>query len=237
MAVTRAHSAPFFSLQPGSRSRYTFMMEEGHVSQATGSSSSTTTSKATPEPSADPFTKVGPTISPPPPFFSQLEMKKRLIIGFIFINSQFKWAIAEYTAQLAGIKPEEALNAVEIPKIEGVADFALCVAKLNRYTKLKGKPQDIALDWASKVYPHCNLINSWSASVEICRLTSCHCQLRYSSHPLRCCRARRVMVPTSTSWLIRFRSLRRFSSSSIVKMTNGDAPLMAMARPSLLSTG
>lgn len=64
---------------------------------------------------------------------------------------QFKWAIAEQAAQLAGIKPEEALTAVEIPKIEGVADFALCVAKLNRYTKLKGKPADIAVDWANKV--------------------------------------------------------------------------------------
>lgn len=64
---------------------------------------------------------------------------------------QFKWAIAEQVASLTDMKPEQALSAVEIPKKEGVADFALCVAKLNRYTKLKGKPQDVAVEWAGKV--------------------------------------------------------------------------------------
>lgn len=63
---------------------------------------------------------------------------------------KFKWAIAEQVASLTDMKPEQALSAVEIPKKEGVADFALCVAKLNRYTKLKGKPQDVAVEWAGK---------------------------------------------------------------------------------------
>jgi arginyl-tRNA synthetase len=67
--------------------------------------------------------------------------------------TRFKMAIAEQVAALAGIQPDQAVTAVEIPKIEGVADFALCVAKLNRFTKLKGKPADIATEWANQFTP------------------------------------------------------------------------------------
>jgi len=66
---------------------------------------------------------------------------------------KFTWAIAAHAAELAGIQPEQAHSAVETPKKDGVGDFTLCVARLSRFTKLKGKPQDVALDWESKFTP------------------------------------------------------------------------------------
>ncbi len=112
-----------------------------------------------------------------------------------FCASQFKWAIAEQVASLTDMKPEQALSAVEIPKKEGVADFSLCVAKLNRFTKLKGKPQDVAVEWADKVpwLFHFASIILILTSIQIFSSSPVHChapaderQGRRSLHQLRC---------------------------------------------------
>jgi len=65
----------------------------------------------------------------------------------------FKQAIAEKVAALAGVKAEQVIEAIEIPKKEGLADFSVCLPRLGKYTKLKGKPQDLAQQWATECQP------------------------------------------------------------------------------------
>ncbi|KAL6064477.1 arginyl-tRNA synthetase [Balamuthia mandrillaris] len=58
--------------------------------------------------------------------------------------------VAEVTAKLAGITPEQAMELIEVPK---QADYAVCVPKINKFAKLKGKPNDFAAKWAQEFTP------------------------------------------------------------------------------------
>eukprot|EP01087_Luapelamoeba_hula_P012119 TRINITY_DN3368_c0_g1_i1.p1 TRINITY_DN3368_c0_g1~~TRINITY_DN3368_c0_g1_i1.p1 ORF type:complete len:605 (-),score=98.28 TRINITY_DN3368_c0_g1_i1:154-1929(-) len=69
-------------------------------------------------------------------------------------NEKFKHAIAHYIlTKCTTLTFEQAMQAIEMPKKEGTADYAVCVPKLNQFAKLKGKPVDFAKQWAAEFTP------------------------------------------------------------------------------------
>eukprot|EP01111_Echinosteliopsis_oligospora_P011205 TRINITY_DN3637_c0_g1_i1.p1 TRINITY_DN3637_c0_g1~~TRINITY_DN3637_c0_g1_i1.p1 ORF type:complete len:630 (-),score=181.49 TRINITY_DN3637_c0_g1_i1:120-1859(-) len=68
--------------------------------------------------------------------------------------TDFGYHIAVQVAPLANLTEEQIQQCIEIPKNTTHADFAIPVAKLNKFKKLSGNPAQIASDWKSKIVPN-----------------------------------------------------------------------------------
>jgi hypothetical protein len=65
--------------------------------------------------------------------------------------NQFKQAIADQIALMAGITPEQALSAIEDCKKADSGDYSIPIPKINKFKKLDGKPNDICKKWSEEV--------------------------------------------------------------------------------------
>jgi arginyl-tRNA synthetase len=78
------------------------------------------------------------------------------------VFAKFKQAIANHVAELGGIAPEVVLEAIEVPKKEGLADFAVCLPRLSKHLNQKPTPQ-LAKQWADQFAPTELLVKASSA--------------------------------------------------------------------------